>query len=43
MERIENLIVSQMRHLSAYLLLVLGGNEKPSVGVDCDVFDSVGC
>jgi len=32
-----------MRHLSAYLLLVLGGNEKPTVGIDWDMFDGVGC
>ena len=32
-----------MRHLSAYLLLVLGGNEKPTVGTDWNMFNRVGC
>lgn len=31
-----------MKHLAAYLLLTLGGNEKPSAGDIKKVLDSVG-
>ena len=37
-EEAEMLIGLSMRHLSAYLLLVLGGNEKPTVCVCVGAF-----